>query len=132
MEYTYTCTTCGHSEQRSESGLVLICPNCESTMTQATNYFHYLGYGEHHLAKELPQDCIDDCSASGNVEAAVEHWVKTLGFNADPVKTKTYLRAFGAWNDGELSNHAINLQRLLWSVCCDIKEKQNLAESEND
>ena len=32
------------------------------------------------------------------------------------------LEEYGAWNDVELSNHAENLQRILWIACGDILE----------
>ena len=88
------------------------------------NYFDYLDSTGYILAIDLPEDCISDCSAQGSVDEAVEYWVKQLDFEAPEQKVKEYLDDFGAWDDDELSDHDSNLQRLLWVVCCDLKEER--------
>lgn len=72
--------------------------------------------------KEPPPDCIADCSSQGRVDDAVDYWVKELSFEAPAWLLRRYLKAFGAWDRSELCDHQQNLQRLLWTWCCDIKE----------
>jgi hypothetical protein len=88
------------------------------------NYFDYLDSTGYILASELPDECISDCSAQGSVDEAVEYWVKQLDFEAPEQNVKEYLGCFGAWDDDELSDNDSNLQRLLWVVCCDLKEER--------
>lgn len=40
----------------------------------------------------------------------------------DPRLTAEALKEYGAWDAAELSNHADNLERLLWIACGDIVE----------
>lgn len=41
--------------------------------------------------------------------------------NQDDLKAE--LKEYGAWDNDELSNHAENIQRILWIACCEIKEQ---------
>ena len=36
------------------------------------------------------------------------------------------LAGYGAWDDVELADHALNLQRLLWVACCGIAEDSSV------
>jgi hypothetical protein len=40
-----------------------------------------------------------------------------------PEDARQELRGYGAWDDSELSDHAQNLQRILWLACGDITEE---------
>lgn len=82
-------------------------------------FFDHLDSTGALLAFTLPGDCIDDCSAAGDVQESVRYWVRKLGFDAPEDKTREYLAASGAWDDDELADHEANLERLLWLVCCD-------------
>lgn len=77
------------------------------------------------ISKNIPEECITECSAHGDVTQAVIHWSKELGFTAPVNETRAYLKTFGAWDKAELANHDDNLERLLWCVCCDLKEERN-------
>jgi hypothetical protein len=46
----------------------------------------------------------------------------------DPAKVRAELRETGAWDESELSDHAENLQRLLWIVANDITEENENTE----
>lgn len=83
---------------------------------------HIDGTG-YDLVVTLPGDCIDDCSASGDVLQAVQYWLKRLPFTADVAGTKAYLQSTGGWEEDDLQDHETNLERLLWLVCCDLKEE---------
>jgi hypothetical protein len=58
--------------------------------------------------KELQQDS----GISGQLAA----------FNPDIVRD--CLKEYGAWDSAELSNHADNLERLLWIACGDLVDQQ--------
>jgi hypothetical protein len=40
----------------------------------------------------------------------------------DPALLRAELREYGAWDAAELADHDQNLQRILWSAACDIRE----------
>lgn len=40
----------------------------------------------------------------------------------DPVILADELREFGAWSNEDLTDHEQNLQRYLWTACCDVHE----------
>ena len=41
----------------------------------------------------------------------------------DPTTLRAELQEYGAWDDGELADHAQNLQRLLWLAASDVHEQ---------
>jgi hypothetical protein len=73
--------------------------------------------------QEPPADCVSDCAAQGRVDAAVDHWVRKLSFEAPAWLLRRYLGRYGAWDCSELCDHQQNLRRLLWTWCCDIREE---------
>lgn len=87
---------------------------------QWVDYIDVTGYS---LRVTLPGACIDDCSGSGDVSEAVAFWVRRLGFDAPEAGTREYLKGFGAWDDDQLGDHATNVERLLWSIACDLHEE---------
>jgi hypothetical protein len=42
----------------------------------------------------------------------------------NPEDLRKELKGYGAWDDKELSDHAQNLQRILWIACGDITERK--------
>ena len=52
--------------------------------------------------RELPPDCILDCSAAGDAHDAVDHWVKHLNFNGPSWLIRRHLKSYGAWTTQEL------------------------------
>lgn len=42
----------------------------------------------------------------------------------DPIVLMEVLGEYGAWEPSELSDHEANLQRILWSLACDITEQE--------
>lgn len=82
-------------------------------------------YG-HLDSGQFPAQCIDDCSASGRVDEAVEYWRKELGLVAalEPRRklVESYLKEYGAWDDLETADIETLADRVLWTAMCDIKE----------
>jgi len=76
---------------------------------------------------DLPEDCIRDCSASGDVTGAVEAWVEELDFTVDRERAIQTLQGYGAWSLGELNDADDELlaQRILWLACGDFSEFQS-------
>lgn len=72
--------------------------------------------------KNPPLECIKDCTGQGRVDDAVRYWVEKLNFSAPPWLLRQYLKEFGAWEADELCDHDANLERLLWTWCCSLKE----------
>lgn len=95
------------------------------------------------LMKEIPTDCIDECSQPGDVTASVQKWVMRLGFDVSPCLNvaRKYLQDFGAWDDLVATDdeHPSILagswelsQRLLWVACGNIAEESKENEYEYD
>lgn len=40
----------------------------------------------------------------------------------EPSTLRATLKEYGAWDADELADHEVNLQRILWLACCDIRE----------
>ena len=70
----------------------------------------------------LPADCIEDCSAQGPVDDAVDYWVSELELEAPSWLLREHLREYGAWSAAELCDHQENLKRLLWTWASDCRE----------
>jgi hypothetical protein len=67
--------------------------------------------------EELPQECIDDCSASGAVDDALDFWVKKLDFTVNQENARKCLKGYGAWDSDELQDVNANCCRVLWLAC---------------
>ena len=84
------------------------------------------------LQKDIPEECVMDCSGPGRKDDAVAYWVDELKFYIpQPLieKAKNYLREFGAWEEEELDQWAETedvehqlAQHILWCFCCDLRE----------
>tara|TARA_R100000781_G_scaffold45941_1_gene31104 strand:- start:1914 stop:2207 length:294 start_codon:yes stop_codon:yes gene_type:complete len=72
----------------------------------------------------IPQECINDCSHSGQGIDNVQYWVKKLDFDFNKDQGIDYLKAYGAWDDEQLLNHNDNKERVLWIACCDMSDSQ--------
>jgi hypothetical protein len=77
-----------------------------------------------YLLGVLPEDCIADCSHSGQCDADVAYWRNRLGFEVPRETAICYLREFGAWTAEELEVKSDDelAEVILWSACCDIRE----------
>ena len=72
--------------------------------------------------RQLPPECIADCSGSGDKTDNVKFWVEELNFDGPVELFKEYLDGFGAWDDEELKDHEENKQRVLWTWACNCDE----------
>ena len=73
---------------------------------------------------EIPQECVNDCTAIGECLPACQHWQEVLNFDCERQKAIDYLIPFGAWDEDELqakTDKEIS-QIVLWLACADIKE----------
>lgn len=69
-----------------------------------------------HLHELLPQECINDCSCSGDNYDACEKWVRELDLTIPNHICLRDLREMGAWEYEELielDNRELNI-RFLW------------------
>lgn len=82
----------------------------------------------------LPEACIQDCSASGDVKPAVSGWRELLGFCVPRRKAIEYLVEFGCWSDDELNSMSDEelAERCLWTACNDIVEERRSPDRDPD
>ena len=52
--------------------------------------------------RQLPPECIAECSASGDQYDTVKFWVEKLNFDGPVDQFKEYLDGFGCWDDEQL------------------------------
>ena len=64
--------------------------------------------------RQLPPECIADCSGSGDRSDNVKRWVERLNFDGPVELFKEHLDGYGAWDDEELKDHEENKSRVLW------------------
>lgn len=81
------------------------------------------------LIEDLPQECIEDCSASGAVDDAVAYWIEEPRVAAvfaqlKPRDLRECLRGYGAWDDDELADDDANRRRILWIACGNFRDFQ--------
>lgn len=70
--------------------------------------------------RQLPLECIADCSGSGDRSRDVRAWVDRLEFDGPAWLFREYLRECGAWDRSELCDHTRNRERVLhlWACNC--------------
>ncbi len=68
--------------------------------------------------RQLPLECICDCSGSGDRTGDVAAWVRRLNFDGPAWLFREYLRELGAWDSAELCDHNANRERVLWTWAC--------------
>tara|TARA_R100000008_G_C3478467_1_gene112595 strand:+ start:248 stop:583 length:336 start_codon:yes stop_codon:yes gene_type:complete len=73
--------------------------------------------------RQLPAECIADCSGSGDATKNVKFWVKRLDFDGPKELFKEHLKEFGAWDSKELEDHEENRERVLWTWACNCYEE---------
>jgi len=87
-------------------------------MTYRNQWFH----GRESL-RQLPPECVCDCSGSGDRYEDVSAWVDRLDFDGPAWLFREYLRGFGAWDAAELCDHNENRKRVLWIWACNCAEE---------
>ena len=70
--------------------------------------------------RQLPLECVCDCSGSGDRAADVAAWVKRLQFDGPAWLFREYLKESGAWLSADLCDHNENRERVLylWANDC--------------
>lgn len=74
------------------------------------------------FADDFPDGFVAECSAAGDCYEAVTYWAGEIGLAMDPSDLAACLRGYGAWDDGELADHAENIKRALWIIAGDLSE----------
>lgn len=98
-------------------------------MSKQVMIFDYLSADGYSLGIDLPDDCVADCTGRGDVSQSVEYWVDQFDWSGvDTSKVRRYLASFGAWDTEELQDDDLNIQRFLWSICCDLREQANTVD----
>jgi hypothetical protein len=78
--------------------------------------------------RQLPAECIADCSGPGAKDEAVAYWAKRLQFDGPAWLIRRHLKRCGAWDASQLANHDDNLERLLWLWACDCWENPGVCD----
>lgn len=99
-----------------------------STQTFAT-YFNYIG------SIELSREVVNLCSHSGDCTEDVKRClnlpeIKEELRELDPAQLVKELREYGAWDDKQLTNHADNLERILWIAAGNISDSEEFINAE--
>lgn len=84
--------------------------------------YRNLWFNGRNSRRQLPGECIADCSGPGQADQAVEFWVERLQFEGPSWLIREHLKGFGAWEPAELADHKQNLARLLWLWANDCAE----------
>ena len=77
--------------------------------------------------KQLPSECIADCSGAGDVTESVDYWVDRLRFDGPSWYFRQYLREQGAWSSADLCDHNANRKRVLWLWACYARQQPDLS-----
>ena len=72
--------------------------------------------------RQLPLECICDCSGAGDRDDDVGRWVDRLNFDGPAWLFREYLRGFGACDSADLCDHEENKKRVLWIWACNCRE----------
>lgn len=68
--------------------------------------------------RQLPLECICDCSGSGDRDEDVNYWIDRLNFDGPAWLFRQYLKGFGAWDAADLCDHNENRKRVLYVWAC--------------
>jgi len=79
-------------------------------------------FKDRESTRQLPPECIADCSGSGDRYDNVKRWVERLNFDGPVDQFKEYLDGHGCWDDEQLKDHYENRIRVLWIWACNCYE----------
>lgn len=76
----------------------------------------------------IPYECMEDCSAQGRVDEAVQFWLSKSVIQNELKQIPDFdlmaeLKEYGAWNEIELLNRDDNEARILWIAAGNYKEE---------
>jgi hypothetical protein len=93
------------------------------------NTLNFTGSSFYLGKDDISADLIDalcDCGGQGDASGAVAYVRGNFTVTGNPKDCAAYLRAYGAWDDDELSNHDSNLDRLVWLAGCELSEENEI------
>jgi len=79
-------------------------------------------FHDRNSCRQLPLECVADCSGAGDRDEDVGAWVDRLDFDGPSWLFREYLRGFGAWDARDLCDHDENRKRVLWIWACNCAE----------
>ena len=85
-----------------------------TTKTNVITWFDMNHLNGRESTRQLPPECIADCSGSGDQTDNVKHWVEKLNFDGPVELFKEHLKEYGAWDDEQLKAHYENRIKVLW------------------
>ena len=85
-----------------------------TTKTNVITWFDMNHLNGRDSTRQLPPECIADCSGSGDQTDNVKHWVEKLNFDGPVELFKEHLKEYGAWDDEQLKDHYENRIKVLW------------------
>ena len=85
-----------------------------TTKTNVITWFDMNHLNGRESTRQLPPECIADCSGSGDQTDNVKHWVVKLNFDGPVELFKEHLKEYGAWDDEQLKDHYENRIKVLW------------------
>ena len=85
-----------------------------TTKTNVITWFDMNHLNGRESTRQLPPECIADCSGSGDQTDNVKHWVEKLNFDGPVELFKEHLKEYGAWEDEQLKDHYENRIKVLW------------------
>jgi len=87
-------------------------------------WFSFCSLGVHPESnRQLPAECVADCSGPGAKDEPVAAWVDRLGFDGPSWLFRQHLERYGCWDAGELADHRANRERVLWMWANDVWEE---------
>jgi hypothetical protein len=94
-------------------------------MTTNLNALHFTGtdfiVDESDLSGDLAL-ALKDCGRPGPADEAVAYVRKHFAITGDVKTCQDMLKGYGAWDDTELEDHELNLDRLVWLTGCALAE----------
>ena len=81
-----------------------------------------LWFDGRNARRQLPLECICDCSGAGDRDDDVGRWVDRLEFDGPAWLFRDYLKGFGCWDASDLCDHDENKKRVLWIWACNARE----------
>jgi hypothetical protein len=66
--------------------------------------------------EDIPVDCINECSASGDCEPSCRQWMAKLDFTVDANNARKFIRAQGIEDSNKMDNETLAMY-VLWIAC---------------
>lgn len=124
VENAEPCIFCGATENRVYSQAV-----CDSTCEECGN-FQSIELGREIVASSLPSAMIEELSAGQDVTETVAAWSQRACVTLENVADgRKHLENLGIDDVTEMDEETV-IQYVLWTVCCEISERQTMGEDD--